>query len=86
MLVYQGGDVYTFHNEFGHPITLTKVDINTICSLALEDPDFDIGKEMEYLAETSAHWQELYAGLIKDKELLYDDIMMFVKKHRVGKA
>jgi len=86
MLIYQGNDVYQFHNEFGHPITLTRKDVNTICELAIEDPEFDIGQEMEKLADKSKHWQELYAGLVKDKETLHNDIIAMVKRHNVEEA
>ncbi len=38
MLEYQGSDIYVFHNQFGHPITLTKQDIDAI---AEESADID---------------------------------------------
>ena len=86
MLHYEGTDVYTFHNEFGHPITLTKNDVNTICDLAKENPDFNLNQEVEALAEKSEHWQELYSELIRDKEKLFNDIMSLVHNHKIEEA
>jgi len=86
MLRYEGNDIYTFHNEFGHPITLTNNDINTICDLAKENPYFNLNKEIEILAEKSEHWQELYAELVRDKEKLFNDIMSLVHNHKIEEA
>ncbi len=38
MLEYQGDEIYVFYNQFGHPITLTKQDIDAI---AEESADID---------------------------------------------
>jgi len=86
MLKYSGTDMYEFHTERNEMVTLSKADVNTMCELAMEDSEFDIGKKMEELADKSEHWQELYAELVKHKEELHNDIMDFVRKHKVKDA
>ena len=83
MLAYIGLDEYEFFTEKKVKITLTKNDINTICDLAKQNPEFDLNQEIEALADKSEHWQELYAGLISDREKLFNDIMSLVHNHNV---
>jgi len=86
MLKYNGLDMYEFHTERNEMVVLSKKDVDTICELAMEDSNFDIGEKMEELADKSEHWQELYAELVKNKEELHNDIMDFVRKHKVEDA
>jgi len=86
MLRYLGTDMYEFCTERNEMVTLSKADVNTMCELAMEDSEFDIGQKMEELADKSEHWQELYAELFKHKEELHNDIMDFVRKHKVEDA
>ena len=86
MLKYNGLDMYEFHTERNEMIVLSKKDVDTICEFAMEDSEFDIGEKIEKLSEVSEHWQELYAELVQHKEELHNDIMDFVRKHKVKDA
>ena len=82
MLKYNGSDIYTFHNQHGHPITLTKEDINTICDLAMKDDTFDIGEEVAKLADDNKHWRELHAELKENFEQLKNDILNIINRNK----
>ena len=83
MLRYVGRDEYEFVNENNKTIILTKNDIDTICDLAMKDSNFEIGKEMENLAEKSLHWKELYDELKQDRNVLYNDIISLIQRHKI---
>jgi hypothetical protein len=86
MLTYVGLEKYEFFTEENVKIILTKNDIDTICSLAKDNPEFSLNQELEALAEKSAHWQELYNELKDDRNNLFDDIMELVQKHNIEEA
>ena len=83
MLRYIGCDKYEFVTENNKTVVLTRNDIDTICNLASENENFDINKQMILLAEKSLHWQELYDELKQDRNILYDDIIELIRKHKI---
>ena len=86
MLKYNGLDLYEFHTQSNNIIVLTKNDINTICELAKNNPDFDLYEEVKTLTHESKHWEKLFEELERDKHKLFNDIMSLVHNNKVEES
>ena len=68
MLHHQGNDVYVFHNQFGHPITLTRQDIDAIAEESADIEHSYVNK----LKEEEGFWKDNYDELKSDIRKLLD--------------
>ena len=75
--------VGTDYQWYFYHISQFTTKVNSISDFASLDSNFEIGKEMENLAEKSLHWKELYDELKQDRNVLYNDIISLIQRHKI---